>query len=78
MKRVFPFLECGMCGRANDNMCDACDSFQESLLPQCLNDIHEQTADAPDERIFIGSGEDGHLWAEHKDTLYANYNKEYA
>ena len=71
MKRVFPFLECGMCGRANDNMCDECDSFQESLC-------HEQTTDAPDERIFVGSGEDGHLWAEHKDTLYANYNKEYA
>lgn len=57
MKRVFPFLECGMCGRANDNMCDDCH--------QCLNDIHEQTADAPDERIFVGSGEDGHLWEEY-------------
>ena len=64
----FPFLECGMCGRANDNMCDDCRT--------CLEDTCS-VADAPDERIFVGSGEDGHLWAEHKDTLYANYNKDF-
>lgn len=65
MKRVFPFLECGMCGRANDNMCDDCVS--------CLQDIHtEQCAPAEpmEQRRWVGSGEDG--------NLYQDFLREYA
>lgn len=49
MKMNFPFLECHMCGRANDNPCE-----------ECLEHVQEQQCSpkSEEQKIYIGSGED--------------------
>lgn len=58
--QVHPYLECGMCGRANDNLCDDCETC---LHPQeCVMVEH---LPPESKRQWIGSGEDGNLYMDY-------------
>lgn len=54
MKLIFPYLECGMCSLPAPYQCDDCKA--------CLV---EEIEYAEPKKLFIGSGEDGHLYEEY-------------
>ena len=67
MKHIFPFMECGMCGRSANNQCEECEEHYTAVNHLTIPQTHEREIEIIPKKIFIGSGEDGHLFVHHHE-----------